>query len=48
MTWIIFILWFILYNQYFGWNFFPKSDAELICDGVSLLLFVVAWENTFD
>ena len=29
-------------NAYFGWNMFPKSDAELIADGLVFLLFALA------
>lgn len=29
-------------NRYFGWNRLPQSDAELIADGVTCLLFGVA------
>lgn len=34
--------WFALVNWYFGWNAFPMSDAELIADGIGLLL-IAAW-----
>ena len=29
-------------NQYFGWNYLPASDAELIADGVACLLLALA------
>lgn len=28
-------------NAYFGHNTFPKSDAELICDGIAMLMVVI-------
>lgn len=34
---ITFIGWHGLVNSFFGWNLFPKSEAELICDGIFLL-----------
>ncbi len=30
--WIIWIFTGFWYNQYFGWNAFPKNDAEMVCD----------------
>lgn len=30
-------------TAYFGWNFTPQSDAELICDGITLLLFALSF-----
>ncbi len=42
---IIIVLIGILYGftetAYFGWNFFPKSDAEMICDGIGILITVI-------
>ena len=29
-------------NSYFGWNWTPKSDAELVCDGINLMLWAMA------
>lgn len=37
------IVFFITENQYFGWNGSPKSDAELIADGIVVLLFALAF-----
>lgn len=34
---------FLLENSYFGWNFRPMSDAEIICDGLTLLIFATAF-----
>lgn len=30
-------------TAYFGWNLTPQSDAEMICDGISLLIFALAF-----
>lgn len=41
------IMWalsfFVEQNNYFGWNYRPKSDAELIADGITILLFALVW-----
>lgn len=29
-------------TAYFGWNLFPSSGAEMACDGIALLLLIVA------
>lgn len=31
------------HNNYFGWHLFPRIDAELIADGITALLFAIAW-----
>ena len=43
MTWatIIAVAYFIAYNCYFGWNLAAQSDAEIICDGISMIAFVM-------
>lgn len=28
---------------YFGWNMTPQSDTEMICDGIALLIFALAF-----
>ena len=28
---------------YFGWNMTPQNDAEMICDGIALLIFALAF-----
>jgi hypothetical protein len=33
---------YIEQNRYFGWNFRPQSGAELIADGITVLLFALA------
>lgn len=42
---VIFLaLMFSLFETaYFGWNLTPQSDAEMICDGISLLIFALAF-----
>lgn len=40
---ILGITFLIRQNQYFGWNSLPKSDAELICDGITLIIFSLAF-----
>ena len=32
-------------TSYFGWNFFPSTDAELVCDGIFLLLLTQAFQR---
>lgn len=32
----------VLENWYFGWNFLPKSEVELVVDGIALILFSLA------
>jgi len=40
-AWLVPIEFWFKQNQYFGWNRFPKSDAELIVDGITFLLVVL-------
>lgn len=40
--WLLAIVFEIASNAHFGWNWTPQSDAELICDGIALVLVVVA------
>jgi hypothetical protein len=30
-------------NRYFGWNMHPESDAEMIADGIGMILFALAF-----
>lgn len=43
-VWIMSIaVWFFISeNSYFGWNLTPHSDAELIADGMVLLMTIFA------
>lgn len=43
MLWMIAIIFGVASNAWFGWNWTPKSDAEVICDGIVLLLVAVAY-----
>jgi hypothetical protein len=40
--WIIAIIFSFIETKYFGWNWTAQSDAEMICDGIALLLFGLA------
>lgn len=42
MIWLLAIGFAIVTNHHFGWNGMPKSDAELICDGIALVLVALA------
>ena len=42
IAWIPAIAFFFAQNIYFGWNWSPKSDTEIICDGIGLLLCALA------
>lgn len=33
-------------TSYFGWNWGPKSDAEMICDGIAFLLLALAFSKS--
>jgi len=47
MNWVIFSIFIVFWwmqNNYFGWNAKPASDAELICDGITLLLMALAFK----
>jgi hypothetical protein len=42
------LLFFIIYNTYFGWNPFPQSSAETICDAlfesnIAFFLIIYFW-----
>lgn len=37
------VMFLIHQNQYFGWNKEPHSDAELMADGITFLLFALAF-----
>lgn len=36
-------LWWLLETAHYGWNFAPASDAEMICDGIFILIMALAW-----
>jgi len=36
------IVYWIYFNCYFGWNMLPKSNTEIICDGIFVLIIALA------
>lgn len=36
------VAFFILQNWFFGWNAYPQSAAEVVCDGIVLLILAIA------
>ncbi len=36
------IAYWLFETAHFGWNLLPQSDAEIICDGISLLILAFA------
>ncbi len=34
-------LWATIETNYFGWNYLPGSPAELLCDGLAMLMVVI-------
>lgn len=40
--WIIAVLWFVVENQFFGWNALPQSANELLADGIGYILVSLA------
>lgn len=46
MNWSMFvlaILAFIHQNNYFGWNAKPQSDAEIVADLITILIFALSF-----
>jgi len=37
------IIFGIIETAYFGWNFTPQSDAEMICDGITMIIASMAF-----
>lgn len=35
------VLYWLFETYHFGWHGWPKSDAEFICDGISLVLLII-------
>jgi len=35
------LLYFVSQNNYFGWNGKAQSDAEIIADGIVLIMFIL-------
>jgi hypothetical protein len=42
LRWVVTLCFFLEENIYFGWHLKPKSDAELIADGILFLLLAMA------
>ena len=44
-TYILFIAisYFALETSYFGWDMTPKTDGEMICDGIAFLILALAF-----
>lgn len=47
IAWLVVVEFFIKQNKYFGWNLEPQSDAELMADGITLVLISLAALITF-
>lgn len=43
VIWLVGLAFGFLETNYFGWNFAPASVYELICDGISLVIFSLAF-----
>jgi hypothetical protein len=46
MNWRLFIVaaaFGLIETAHFGWNMLPQSDPELICDGITLVLYGLAF-----
>lgn len=41
-AWLVALEYFLKQNNFFGWNAKPQSEAELIADGITLLLVALA------
>lgn len=41
-AWIVVLEYFLKQNHYFGWNRYPQSDAEVLADGITLILVALA------
>lgn len=39
----IWINFCIMQNNYFGWNFLPKSDAEMVTDTIGWVILAMAF-----
>lgn len=42
MLWSLAIIFSLIETAHFGWNKFPQSDAEFICDGIAVILIALA------
>lgn len=42
------VCFFLAQNNYFGWNAHPQSDAELVADGITMLLIALCFTGERD
>lgn len=40
--WLTAVCFGLFETAHFGWNWSPKSDAEILCDGITFILFSLA------
>jgi len=33
-------IFYIIYNTHYGWNLFPESTGEKLCDGIYVIIFL--------
>lgn len=45
MIWALAIIFALMTGAHFGWNAYPRTDTELICDGIVFLLIALAWKK---
>ena len=43
ISYAILFMYTLLYNDYFGHNWVPKSGEEAICDGIATLGFILIY-----
>jgi hypothetical protein len=46
INWRVFFagqFFWLLETAHFGWNFLPSSDAEIICDGIAVLITALSF-----
>lgn len=41
--WIVAVFFGFAETAYFGWNMLPGSPEEMICDGITMVLLVMAF-----
>ena len=39
------LVWWLVETHHYGWNDVAESDAEMICDAISLVLLALAVER---
>lgn len=43
VIWITSAIFGWLETAHYGWNWSAGSDAEMICDGIAMVMFCLAW-----